>query len=536
MVQGFHYTDYLVIGSGIAGLFAALNLAEHGKVVLLTKCSLEDSNSYFAQGGMAAALAKPDSPELHEQDTLRAGAGLCDEAAVRVLVEEGPKRVRELIEWGVEFDRVDGHIALTREAAHSRGRILHALGDSTGKAISERLALLTKSHSSIAIKEYHNVAELLVEKGRCQGALVVNPNHQLEVFLARAVILASGGAGRVYSETSNPEAATGDGMALAYRAGAKLKDMEFIQFHPTVLLATADHPRFLVSEAVRGEGAILRNIHGEPFMRERHPLADLAPRDVVAQAIWWEMEKTKASHVYLDATSLGADQLQRRFPTIWARCQERGLSMDKDYIPVSPAAHYIMGGVQTDLAGATSIPALFACGEVACTGVHGANRLASNSLLETVVFGRRAAEAAVSYGSSNPLPCLSNEFARSLTTLSGTRSIDGEVLRTLKERIQKTLWDLVGIVRCNKSLAKAEITLGDLTSQVEEVTQGVWYKEALELRNILLMGKLITKAALTRTESRGAHFRTDTPQAQDVWRKHIILQKGLEAPVFTDVG
>ena len=535
MDQGMYQTDFLVIGSGIAGLFSALRLAAHGDVILLTKSDLEDSNSYFAQGGMAAALKEPDTPELHEEDTLRAGAGLCDRSAVKVLVEEGPQRVMELIGLGVEFDRVDGHIALTREGAHSQGRILHALGDSTGKAISDRLAQLTREHSNIHIKEDHFVAELLVQEGRCVGVLVVNAQQELEIYLARAVVLSSGGAGQVYAETSNPEAATGDGMASAYRAGAKLKDMEFIQFHPTVLVGSGTSQRFLISEAVRGEGAILRNVHGEPFMQKRHPLKDLAPRDVVARAIWREMEETKTPFVYLDATSLGSEHLKNRFPTIWARCQEQGLSMDRDYIPVAPAAHYFMGGVQTDLEGATSIPGLFACGEVACTGVHGANRLASNSLLETVVFGQRAALAAVEFARRHPILPDPSRFRDYVSALPRKDTWDNQEIHRLRGQTQKVMWDLVGLVRCNDSLTRAQRVLEELTLEVEELTAGVWSKEALELKNILLIGRLITKAALTRQESRGAHFRTDVPEPKEAWRKHIILQRDQLEPEFSAV-
>ncbi|MGE5598809.1 MAG: L-aspartate oxidase, partial [Bacteroidota bacterium] len=382
--------DFVVIGSGLAGLYTALKLAKLGRVSLVTKAGLEESNTFFAQGGIAAAIDPADSPELHFQDTLAAGAGLCRAEAVEVLVNEGPDQVRELIALGVPFDRGSHGVALTREAAHSRRRILHALGDATGRAISRVLAERVRENPAVEIWEHTLVTALLLAKGRCAGAEAVAGDGRRRLFVGGATVLCTGGTGQLYTVTTNPRVATGDGIALAYQAGAQVVDMEFMQFHPTAL-SLPGAPHFLISETVRGEGGVLRNERGVRFMPAYHELADLAPRDVVSRAIARELAGSGADHVYLDLSALTPERIKTRFPNICETCRQYGLDITKDPIPVAPAAHYMMGGVATDLWGRSTLPGLFACGEVACTGVHGANRLASNSLLEDLVFANRIA-------------------------------------------------------------------------------------------------------------------------------------------------
>src|SRR5215468_1434376 len=387
--------DYIVLGSGVAGLRAAVELARDGRVVVLTKDRLDESNTEYAQGGVAVAMSDDDEISLHFEDTLKAGAGLCDEQAVRVLVEEGPRYITELIEWGARFDREGGALAFTQEAAHSRRRILHANGDSTGREIVRALIAHARKQSNIQLVAHAATVGLIVEDGRCAGVRFIDPNESLRRELrARAVVLATGGAGQVFAQTTNPSVATGDGMAMAFAAGAMMCDLEFVQFHPTAL-ALPDAPRFLLSEALRGEGAILRNHAGEAFAKSYDARGELAPRDIVARAIVAEMERTGARWMCLDLTHLNADFLRERFPNIFETCLRHGLDLTKDQLPVSPAAHYVMGGVRTDTHGRTTLAGLYAAGEVACTGVHGANRLASNSLLEGLVFGARAGAAAI---------------------------------------------------------------------------------------------------------------------------------------------
>jgi L-aspartate oxidase len=391
--------DYIIIGSGIAGLFAALAAQERGSVLLLTKGSIHDSNTRYAQGGIAAAVGHDDTPELHLRDTLDAGAGLCDEEAVRVLTYEGPQRVAELIQMGVVFDQLHGETALAREGAHSQARVLHAGGDATGAHIELTLADLAQS-SRVHIMEYAVATQIQVDRstGEATGVEVLEVQGGRQVaFRGRHIILASGGAGQLFRSTTNPEVATGDGVALAFRAGAELMDMEFYQFHPTALQMFGA-PRFLISEAVRGEGGILRNQAGTAFMKAYHPLGDLAPRDVVSRAMVAEMERSGSDHVLLDVTHLPSSRVVARFPTIHQTCLHHGVDMTRQAIPVAPAAHYMMGGVKTNIWGETTIPGLYACGEVSCTGVHGANRLASNSLLETIVFSKRIVERTLGIG------------------------------------------------------------------------------------------------------------------------------------------
>ncbi len=385
------HTDVLVIGTGIAGLFTAILASEYKNVLLITKDKLMESNTRYAQGGIAAVMAEDDAPAFHLEDTLLAGAGLCDRAAVELLVQEGPIRVRDLIRLGTAFDARDGQLELTREGAHSHRRILHANGDSTGHEIVRALSQRVRKQPQIERWEHHFTTELLTEDGQCIGAIVQRPDGEMVTVYADATILCTGGSGQLYEHTTNPAVATADGIALAYRAGAQLRDMEFIQFHPTALCQPGA-PRFLVSEAVRGEGAILRNRHGEAFMERYHPLRDLAPRDIVARAIVSEMEREQSAFVYLDITHEPEQQLALRFPTIYRTCLQYGINLAQDWIPVAPAAHYMMGGVRTDHHGESTVARLFACGEVSSTGIHGANRLASNSLSEAIVYGSRIAD------------------------------------------------------------------------------------------------------------------------------------------------
>src|SRR6516165_4702868 len=390
-----YHADYAVIGSGVAGLRAAIELSSAGTVLVLAKSDLSESATAYAQGGVAVALSDEDEISLHEQDTLNAGDGLCRPESVALLVEEGPKYITQLIEWGTEFDRSGTKLAFTREAAHSRSRILHAHGDSTGREISR--ALLSRAHAlpHLHLRAHAFTTGLILESGRVVGLRFLDESDgSLHEVRAGAVLLATGGLGQLYRETTNPAVATGDGMAIAYEAGALLSDMEFVQFHPTAM-AIKGAPRFLLSEALRGEGGILRNIHLERCMKRYAEAQELAPRDVVARAIVSEMHRTNSQHVYLDMTAKSTEFLEKRFPRIYSTCLSYGLDLATDVAPVSPAAHYMMGGVKTDLSGRTSLPGLYAAGETAATGVHGANRLASNSLLEGMVFGARAGEAMI---------------------------------------------------------------------------------------------------------------------------------------------
>lgn len=508
-------TDVLIIGSGIAGLFAALNIPPPLQVTLISKGRLFDSNSFFAQGGVAVALTEADSPELHARDTLAVGRGLCNREAVNVLVREGPHRIKELISLGVQFDRSHGdQLAFGKEAAHSRARILHAKGDATGQAISERLVELVLNRPATTILEYHPATELIVSNNTCRGVIALAPGGETRSIRSKATILATGGAGHLFAVTSNPEAATGDGIALAYQAGAEIMDVEFFQFHPTVLWEEGGQ-RFLISEAVRGEGAVLRNKHGHRFMTSYHQLADLAPRDVVARAIWTEMERTSSEFVYLDATHFSRDEFRQRFPTIFDALVRRSLDPTRDLIPVAPAAHYFIGGVKTDIWGKTSLPGLFACGEVACTGVHGANRLASNSILESIVFGYRAAKTAQQYAlNTSPAPVLPPPVGQDLLPESSDNILPS------KRRLQKVLWNDASIIRSEHGLSSARKEIQRIRSE----TSPCRTPEYFELRNMLVVAELMIEAALLRKESRGAHYRKDYPAADPRWLKHIVFQ------------
>lgn len=510
-----HEYDYLVVGSGVAGLITASLLADHGRVALLSKEELSESNTQYAQGGIAAAIGPDDSPDLHYRDTIKAGAGLCSEEAVRILVDEGPGYLYQLIDMGAVFDRTSGY-SLTREAAHSRNRILHAKGDATGAEIERTLLCNIKRFDNITILPRIMAVDLLTDNGRCHGLIALDTSSgEMSVYTAGAIIMASGGAGQIYCRTTNPDVSTGDGAAMAFRAGARLADLEFFQFHPTALYLPRA-PMFLISEAVRGEGGILRNVRGERFMPMYHQMAELAPRDIVARAIVNEMDKTGADYVYLDLRPIGT-RVTDRFPTICLTCKQFGLDLTKDFIPVAPAAHYYMGGILTDTCGRSSLPGLYACGEAACTMVHGANRLASNSLLEGLVFGHRCAMAVLEESVGVPLlPHLSNK----VETSGGRRCFSVMDLKRL-------MWEAAGIIRCRQGLTNAEHRLNDIPlASSTEPERG-----ALELVNMALLARLIVKASLKRTESRGAHFRLDYPYKSKEWQKHIVLSPDEEAEI-----
>ncbi len=489
------YCDFLVVGAGVAGLRAAVELAARGSVIVIAKDSLRESSSEYAQGGIAVALSDEDEVALHEQDTLYAGDGLCNRLAVHTLVEEGPAAIQDLIEWGAEFDREGTALSFTREGAHSRNRILHAHGDSTGREIARTLYRKASSLDKVRFLSYSAIVDLLVANGRVVGAVAFDEKRAvLEEIRARSVLLATGGLGRIFLETTNPDVATGDGVAMAWRAGAEIANIEFVQFHPTALHVEGA-PRFLLSEALRGEGAVLRNNRGEAFMHRYHELKDLAPRDVVSRAIVAEMRLTGSPHVWLDLTSRDADFIRRRFPRVYETCRVYGVDIAAEPAPVHPAAHYAMGGVRTDLDARTTVPRLYAAGEAACTGVHGANRLASNSLLEAVVFGARAGRAMIANGDED--------------SGSGDATRPELVAPAFEERqLRELTWEYCGISRHGNGLEAA----------VNALERIIWEKvdapslPLIELRNMVEVAALIARCALWREESRGAHYRTDFPE------------------------
>ncbi|HEX7174503.1 MAG TPA: L-aspartate oxidase [Pyrinomonadaceae bacterium] len=516
-------TDYIIVGSGIAGLRAAIELARAGaRVTVLTKDRPEESNTEYAQGGIAVALAEDDEASLHEDDTAAAGAGLCDERAVSVLVEDGRAGVRELIGWGAEFDREGGRLMFTQEAAHSRRRILHAGGDATGHEIGRALIARAGHERNLSFVPHAATESLIVEDGRVGGVRYLDPLvRRAREMRARGVVLASGGAGQLFLHTTNPEVATGDGMAMAYLAGAELADMEFVQFHPTAL-NVAGAPRFLLSEALRGEGGVLRNAEGRRFMPRYHERAELAPRDVVSRSIVAEMERTATRTVYLDMTGLEARFVRSRFPVIYSTCLRFGLDLTREPVPVSPAAHYIMGGVRTDLDGRTTLPGLYAAGEVACTGVHGANRLASNSLLEGLVFGARAGRAAAREFADKPAPrrnLTARRDAEETATAehhSEEQGRAGAAALAVRKRVRRLMWERVGILRSRNSLERA-------LREFEEIGRAPLRPGP---RNFLTVATLVARSALWREESRGAHHRVDFPERDDArWRRHSIIQR-----------
>jgi len=490
--------DYIVIGSGAAGLRAALDLAPTGRVLILTKTEIRESNSRYAQGGIAAAIGESDSADLHFSDTLTAGAGLCDEEAVRILVEEGPAEIERLIEWGTSFDQQNGNIELAREGAHSRPRVLHAQGAETGKEIVRALSARVAGFESVKIIPFAFVQQLIVDGARVQGVRFTSRAKLFEA-IAPATLIASGGAGQVYRETTNPPVATGDGFALGYRAGALVCDMEFVQFHPTAL-KLPNLPPFLISEAIRGEGAHLLNSAGERFVDE------LAPRDVVARAIYERLKPDQG--VFLDLRHLPADSIRKRFPHICSFCLQQGFDITKQPIPVVPAAHYFMGGLHTDLHGRTSVAGLFAAGEAASTGVHGANRLASNSLLECVVFGRRAAAA------MKEAPVLPKK-ARSPEPLAVRVPRHSESARFI---IRDAAWLGAGIIRSESALKEGLAVLQAMEADWELNPSPSL--EQMETSNLLAVARVILECARKRLESRGAHYRSDYPERNDALFQH----------------
>jgi L-aspartate oxidase len=495
-------TRVLVVGSGVAGLFTAWRCAEQGPVLLMTKRTLRDSNTMWAQGGIAAALGAGDSPELHRRDTLAAGAALCDVDAVDVLVNEGPDRVRELVEAGARFDlNAKGDFKLGKEAAHSRRRIVHARGDQTGAEVSRTLIERVQASGNVRVLETARVLDLLLVDGRCVGVRAAVDGRAVEV-LAEAVVLATGGLGQVFRHTTNPTVATGDGFAIAHRAGARMADMEFVQFHPTAL-ATSENPLALVSEAVRGEGAILLDGTGKRFMPEKNKLAELAPRDIVAREIFRAQQRTGVVH--LDARAIS--DFNTRFPGIFHLCTARGVDPRRDLIPVTPAAHYMMGGIVTDLDGRTTVPGMYACGEVACTGVHGANRLASNSLLEGLVFAERVSRdvaALQPHGLGTPpvadwrVPVLHDHGAAQVAA----------------DDVRRVMWQYAGIDRTARGLRTAAHEVDAIEARLPV--------GATEELNMVQTARLIVQASLLRKESRGGHYRSDFPRAKRKWRETHI--------------
>jgi L-aspartate oxidase len=487
-------------------------------VLLVTKGSIEDCNTKFAQGGIAAAIGSNDSSELHFRDTLVAGDGLCDEEAVRILVDEASDRITDLVNLGVPFDTLDGEIDLTLEAAHSVPRILHAGGDATGEHIELTLSERVRS-TKIRVLENHLATDIIKDGVGVKGLKVLDcENSTTQEFGCRFLILATGGSGQLFSFTTNPEVATGDGIALAFKAGAEVIDIEFFQFHPTTLYLPGVTP-FLISEAVRGEGGILRNIEGCRFMPEYVPEAELAPRDVVARSILYEMKKTGQDKVFLDITHLPSHITTARFPQIYRFCLENGIDITRQWIPVAPAAHYMIGGVRVNSWGETNIPGLFAAGEVACTGAHGANRLASNSLLEVLVFGKRIIEKTGSTDDTTPMFTSKSICIRHRHM---PRKPDRDVPVLNLSQLQKLLWDKAGIIRNREGLTEAASVL----SAWQESLPPPRDRQTYELANLILNGSLMVEAALIREESRGAHFRSDFPCSSAEWRKHIVLMAG----------
>ena len=522
MAVGSH-VDYLVIGAGVAGLRAAVELADHGEVLVVTKEAVAESNTHYAQGGIAVALEGDEDVELHLKDTVSAGDGIVNWRAARALVTEGPLRVMELIDWGANFDRKNGELAPTREAAHSRPRILHANGDATGAEISRSLAAFARGHKNIRFAEWTTVTTLVVADGRVVGADLLDRDDCVTRIHARAVLIAAGGAGQVYSDTTNPAVATGDGIALALNAGAELADMEFYQFHPTAF-SMAGAPRFLLSEALRGEGAYLRNDRGERFMERYHPLLELAPRDVVARAITREGMSEAPGEirlVHLDMRHVKDIDLHKRFPGISAFLAKYGLDLQRDLIPVRPAAHYLMGGVRTDVNGRTNVRGLYAAGEAACTGVHGANRLASNSLLEGLVFGEHAAKAML----QDALPLAPVEAQA--CPCGPLEPEDHASLAASIQELQHSMWAHAGLLREECTLKIGLREHAECAAKIARVAaKNKPGRRLYEAEALCAVAETILLSALARTESRGAQYRNDYPERDDEhFRKHSIFRR-----------
>ena len=532
-------TDVLVIGGGVGGLRAAIAAADAGVAVLvITKDVLEESNTWYAQGGVAAALNPPDTNQSHIEDTLRCGADLCDRRAVEITIKEGAERVLELLSWGAAFDRdpANAHqLAFGLEGGHSHARIVHADGDATGRAIARTLIQAVRSRDTIRVAEKSFVLDLLTDDGRCLGALAIM-DGKMQLIWAKRVILATGGAGQLYRETSNPHIATADGHAMAWRAGAALQDMEMVQFHPTTLYIAGAN-RALVTEAVRGEGAYLIDRDGHRFMPDYHPMAELAPRDVVSQAIVTQIRKTNFSHVYLDVRHLPTEKFRQRFPTLAKLVDSFGIDLSKDLIPIHPAAHYMVGGVDVDDQARTSLPGLYAVSEASCTGLHGANRLGSNSLLEGLAYGARAGADAAQAALENNI-----KFPQSLEHRIPASSRTELDITDVKSSLRSVMWRNVGIERTADRLAETREIIMFWSRYVMDKTfdpgsQSTPAIAGWELQNMLTVATLISTAAYTRTESRGVHFRMDYPQRDDVhWKLHLLWRRPMETPIPQPLG
>lgn len=526
--------DLIVVGSGLAGLYASLRASRRGRVLLISKADLVDCNTFYAQGGIAAALRPPDTVESHYRDTLVAGDGLCDPRAVRALVEEGPARVLDLIRLGVPFDRHDGALDFTREGAHSQNRILHAGGDASGARIETTMLEQVTASPNVDLRERHVLLDLILDgTRRVQGVRVLDDTRgEIREFWGRAVLLATGGAGQLFAHTTNPTVATGDGIAVAFRAGADVADLEFVQFHPTAL-SREGAPRFLISEAVRGEGGILRNAAGEAFMSRYDARGDLAPRDVVSRGILFECERTGTPCAYLDVTHLGPAHFRKRFPTIARVCAEHGIDVGREPIPVAPAAHYLMGGVITDEYGATSLPGLYASGECTCSGVHGANRLASNSLLETIVFSARAVDHHFGIAPSTPptIAISSDEELAAPLHIEVTAPRPSRGLVVEREALREQTWREAGLVREARALRDLAATAAAVVAERPEATRG-----STERWSLALLTYLSATAAGRREESRGGHYRSDFPRREESWRRHIVLSRSDRFGGWTDLA
>jgi len=528
--------DFLLIGSGIGGLTFALQVADHGSVAVVTKKSHEESSTNYAQGGIAAVISEKDSFQSHIEDTLQAGAGLCKRKVVEEVIRRGPECIQQLIKWGAQFSVRSGEaplLSLGREGGHSHDRIVHA-ADLTGAEVERALLEKARSHPNIQLLPNHLAVDLALSESivrknspgerRCAGAFILNTESgEVKLTSAKVTLLATGGCGHVYSYSTNPEIATGDGLAMAYRAGAVVANLEFMQFHPTALYVP-EARSFLISEAVRGFGAVLRTRGGKRFMAKYHPAKELAPRDIVARAIDSELKQSGEPYVLLDLTALNADAVKQRFPYIHKRCLEYHLDITREPIPVVPAAHYMCGGVRTNLQGRTSIPGLYASGEVACTGLHGANRLASNSLLEALVFSKNAAQSAAEEIKTAPAS------SRGLPRWEKTGSPNHEewvLISHDRHEIQRLMWDYVGIVRSNDRLERANRRIRLIASEIEEFyRRSVAAEGIIELRNLAQVAQLIIRSALRRKESRGLHFNTDYPERDDRrWRRDTILRQ-----------
>lgn len=520
--MGHLYTDCLVIGGGVAGLRAALGAAQAGQVLVLVKDTLTDSNTYHAQGGIAAVLSDDDRVGLHIDDTLKTGCGLCDMDVVELVVKKAPAQIEQLRQWATPFDMADGKIALGREGGHSRGRIAHALGDATGKAVALTLTEQVKKNRAVKVFEQCFCIDLLTDNDRCLGVLSYHPRHGLQCIWARRTILASGGAGQLWRETTNPAGATADGLAMAYRAGAVLSDLEFMQFHPTTLYI-AGAARTLITEALRGEGAYLVDGKGRRFMSDYHEQAELAPRDVVSRAIYKHMAKTGATNVFLDVRHIGGKQLAEHFPTISALCQSFDIDVDVDLIPVRPSAHYMVGGVKTDITGRTNIENLYCCGEAAATGLHGSNRLASNSLLEGLVFGQICGEAAAGQIASDQTIMQHRSIVYEIEDSDRTQLDVPDVTNSLRS----VMWRNVGVERSGERL---EETVEIIDFWRRYVMDKVFDDPVdWQCQNMLTVCRLIAEVAKRRKESRGVHYRDDYPNRDDQnFKYHIDISLSSE--------